>query len=106
VSPPETRRDKINHWLLALENLGGEALAWFDKIFPPETRGDKINHWFHVALPYLIAALVLMLVGRCCGGRGGGRGKTMKAPGRNIRIPRQTFADDPKGYFRNLRARR
>ncbi|KAG8366484.1 hypothetical protein BUALT_Bualt17G0084800 [Buddleja alternifolia] len=61
--------------LLAVENFGGEAMAWFDKVFPPETRGEKINHWFHVALPFLIAAAVLTVVFyfcryccRCCCG--------------------------------------
>ncbi|KAL2570382.1 hypothetical protein AAZV13_18G182100 [Glycine max] len=31
------------------------------------------------------------------------RGKTMKAPGRNIRIYRDDFERSPKNYFRNLR---
>ncbi|KAE8010097.1 hypothetical protein FH972_006490 [Carpinus fangiana] len=30
-------------------------------------------------------------------------GKTMKAPGRGDRIPRDHFARDPKAYFRDLR---
>ncbi|XP_011020616.1 PREDICTED: uncharacterized protein LOC105122928 [Populus euphratica] len=28
-------------------------------------------------------------------------GKTMKAPGRDYRIPRADFERDPKGYFKN-----
>lgn len=101
--------EKLKEALLAVENFGGEAVAWFDKVVPPETRGDKINHWFHVALPFLIAAVVLTVVicfcrccyKCCCRGR---RVRTMKAPGRNCRMPRGVFESDPKGYFRNLRA--
>lgn len=105
--------EKLKEALLSVENFGAEALAWFDNIFPPETRGDKISHWFHVALPFLIAAVVLTVVVcfcrccyRCCcrGGGGGGRMRTMKAPGRNVRMSRNVFESDPRGYFENLRA--
>ncbi|KAF7846633.1 hypothetical protein BT93_L3982 [Corymbia citriodora subsp. variegata] len=30
--------------------------------------------------------------------------KTMKAPGRDMRIPRRAFEGNPKGYFKNLRS--
>ncbi|KAF8008136.1 hypothetical protein BT93_K1966 [Corymbia citriodora subsp. variegata] len=30
--------------------------------------------------------------------------KTMKAPGRDMRIPRRTFEENPKAYFENLRS--
>ncbi|PIN11048.1 hypothetical protein CDL12_16357 [Handroanthus impetiginosus] len=100
-------REKLKEALLAMENWGAEALAWFDGVFPPETRGEKIKQWFHVAQPYLIAAVVLTMVVyfcRCCGGRGGGGVKMMKAPGRNRRMPRRDFEIDPKGYFQKLRS--
>ncbi|PIN11052.1 hypothetical protein CDL12_16361 [Handroanthus impetiginosus] len=62
----------------------------------------KIKHWFHVAQPYLIAAVVLtMVVYFCCGG---GRLKMMKAPGRNLRMPRRDFEIDPEGYFWELQS--
>ena len=32
--------------------------------------------------------------------------KTMKAPGRNVRISRESFERDPKGYFRDMINRR
>ncbi|GFP95316.1 hypothetical protein PHJA_001675900 [Phtheirospermum japonicum] len=108
--------EKLKEFLLALENLGGEALAWFDNIFPPETRASKISHWIHVALPYLITAVVLTALVCCCrcccgGGRvrtmkapgGGGKGKMMKAPGRDYKMPRRDFESNPKGYFSDLR---
>ncbi|KAL3621561.1 hypothetical protein CASFOL_036473 [Castilleja foliolosa] len=98
--------EKLKEFLHAVENLSGEALAWFDNIFPPETRASKISHWIHVASPYLITAAVLTALVCCChccccGGR---RARTMKAPGRNRRMRRDVFESDPKGYFRNLRA--
>ncbi|KAK4430109.1 hypothetical protein Salat_1311600 [Sesamum alatum] len=103
--------EKLKEALLILENLGGEALAWLDRVFPPETRGDKIHHWLHVALPYLIATVVLAVVvwfcrccRGCCLGRRGGRVRMMKAPGREYRMGRDVFESDPKGYFYNLRA--
>ncbi|OIT36865.1 hypothetical protein A4A49_36404 [Nicotiana attenuata] len=103
--------DKLKEVLLLLDNLGGQFLGWLDKVLPPETRKDKINHWFHVALPFLIASVIFAFITYCCyccccrRRRGGGRwGKTMKAPGRNCRMPRNTFESDPRSYFRNLRA--
>ncbi|PIN11050.1 hypothetical protein CDL12_16359 [Handroanthus impetiginosus] len=107
--PPDTRREKLKEALLAVENGRAKVLAWFDGVFPPETRGEKIRHWFHVAQPYLIAAVVLTLVVYfcrcCCGGpRGGRRVKMMKAPGKNHRMPRRDFENNPKGYFQNLRS--
>ncbi|CAI9756147.1 unnamed protein product [Fraxinus pennsylvanica] len=103
---------KLKEFLLAMENFGGEVVDWFDKVFPPETRGDKIHHWLHVAIPFLIMAVALILfiwICRCCcrwccSGRGSGGGKMMKAPGRNFRMQRSVFENDPKGYFWNLRA--
>nr|GLL32115.1 hypothetical protein Saspl_010887 [Ipomoea trifida]GMD13521.1 SAM and SH3 domain-containing protein [Ipomoea batatas]GMD21124.1 SAM and SH3 domain-containing protein [Ipomoea batatas] len=103
--------EKLKEFLQTIQNLGGEALQWFDQIFPPETREDTIIHWVQVALPYLIAAVVLTLLICCCRccccccrrGRGG-LGRMMKAPGRNCRMPRSAFEANPRSYFRNLRA--
>lgn len=103
--------EKLKEVFLLLNNFSGQFLHWFDKVFPPETRKNKINHWFHVALPFLIATLVFALISYCCyccccrgRGRGRGRGRTMKAPGRNCRMPRSTFESNPRDYFQNLRA--
>ncbi|KAL9149115.1 hypothetical protein ABFS82_12G089700 [Erythranthe guttata] len=109
--------EKLKEALLWLENFAGEAVSWFDGVFPPETRTDKITHWFHLAQPYLAAAVVLTVVVcfcRCCcncccrrgrgGGGGGGMVKMMKAPGRNVRMARGVFESNPRGYFRTLRA--
>ncbi|KAL6529284.1 hypothetical protein OROGR_014907 [Orobanche gracilis] len=105
--------EKLKECLLAFETLGEGPLAWFDRIFPPETRGDKISHWNHVALPYLITAVVLTTVicfcRCCCGyyrgrGSGGRRLRRMNDSGRNYRSRRDKFERDPRGYLRNIRA--
>ncbi|KAL2457795.1 Uncharacterized protein Adt_46231 [Abeliophyllum distichum] len=79
VFPPDTRGDKIHHWI-------------------------HVATPFLIAAAALI---VFICFCRCCcgcckGGRGG-RVKMMKAPGRNYRMPRNVFESDPKGYFHNLR---
>ncbi|KAL3631261.1 hypothetical protein CASFOL_024245 [Castilleja foliolosa] len=163
VSLPDSWRDNISHWLTAVSNSGRDALAWLDRVFPPGTRVQKIKLWLNLALPYLIAAVVLAVAiwvclnlcafvlrwvidavrwtartiwasarwvakliraagrwiarmmrsaGRflCARARRGVSGavrgtvKMMKAPGRNMRIPRSSFEIDPKGYFLKLRA--
>ncbi|KAL1551160.1 hypothetical protein AAHA92_19038 [Salvia divinorum] len=103
--------EKLKEALLAVENFGGEALAWFDGVFPPGTRADTVSHWFRVALPWIIAAVALTVLFyfcrcccRCCCGGGGRRVRMMKAPGRNCTMPRNDFESNPRRYFRNLRA--
>ncbi|KAK3039793.1 hypothetical protein RJ639_027106 [Escallonia herrerae] len=102
--------DKLKEFLLVLQNFGGSVLDWFDKVFPPDTRGDQLRPWPHVGAPFLIAAVVLITciwcckcLRRCCCGRGIGV-KMMKAPGRNLRMPRHVFESNPRSYFSNLRA--
>ncbi|KAK2983889.1 hypothetical protein RJ640_008048 [Escallonia rubra] len=102
--------DKLKGFLLVLQNFGRSVLDWFDKVFPPDTRGDQLRHWLHVGAPFLIAAVVLITciwcckrLCRCCCGRGR-VGKMMKAPGRNLRMPRNVFESNPRSYFSNLRA--
>ncbi|CDP00466.1 unnamed protein product [Coffea canephora] len=101
--------EKLKELWQAMENLWGQFLEWFDKIFPPETRGEKLHHWLQIALPIAIAGVVLSLLlyccYKCCCKCGGGRRvKMMKAPGRNCTMARPAFEANPKSYFRNLRA--
>uniref|UniRef100_A0A0V0GUD1 Putative ovule protein n=1 Tax=Solanum chacoense TaxID=4108 RepID=A0A0V0GUD1_SOLCH len=101
--------EKLKELFLLLNNFSGQFLSWFDKVFPPDTRKDKINHWFHVALPFLIVTMFFAVISYCCyccccRGGGRGRGRMMKAPGRNCRMQRSTFESNPRGYFRNLRS--
>ncbi|KAL5723272.1 hypothetical protein ACHQM5_006689 [Ranunculus cassubicifolius] len=54
--------------------------------------------------PYLFGLLVLFIMGKTFGGGGGsGGGKMMKAPGRDYRMPRANFENNPRSYFRGLR---
>ncbi|MCD9641077.1 hypothetical protein HAX54_026911 [Datura stramonium] len=104
--------EKLKELLLLLDNFFGQFLGWFDKVFPPDTRKEKINHWFHVALPFLIVALIFAIVSYCCcrGRRDDDDDhvyeeiRMMKAPGRNCTMSRSTFESDPKFYFQNLRS--
>ncbi|XP_037488908.1 uncharacterized protein LOC119367528 [Triticum dicoccoides] len=85
-----------------------------DELFPPETRSETLAQWVRigvtVVLPAALGALVLFWLARCCcscccGRRRGGR--TMVAPGRHgARMPRNAFEDDPRTYFRDLRAKK
>ncbi|OMO93528.1 hypothetical protein CCACVL1_06444 [Corchorus capsularis] len=47
--------------------------------------------------------LVCCVAGLLSGSEASSSRKTMKAPGRNYRIFRDDFEDDPAGYFRRLR---
>ncbi|KAK9266775.1 hypothetical protein L1049_012663 [Liquidambar formosana] len=92
VFPPETREEKLRHWLgvIAPYLIAGVAL------------------------------LMLFWCCRRCGCRGNGivtmmkvphrAGigivKMMKAPGRNFWMPRNAFESNPSSYFRNLRAKK
>ncbi|KAJ6856007.1 hypothetical protein NC651_040578 [Populus alba x Populus x berolinensis] len=79
---------------------------------------DTVVHvlqWFKKAnVPTMVAVVVIVLlflsccgclakiVGSCCGCLAWSV-KTMKAPGRNYRMPRSTFEANPSAYFRGLR---
>ncbi|CAI9756148.1 unnamed protein product [Fraxinus pennsylvanica] len=82
VFPPETRGDKIHHWL------------------------HVATSFLIMAVASILFICIFRYCCRCCMGRGFGRVcvKMMKAPGRNFRMPRSVFESDPKGYFCNLRA--
>ncbi|CAL5061733.1 unnamed protein product [Urochloa decumbens] len=87
-----------------------------DELFPPDTRSETLRQWLHVAvavvLPAALGALVLLCVARCCwrcccARRAGGGHRLMVAPGRGgARMRRDVFEDDPRRYFRDLRARK
>ncbi|KAL3501529.1 hypothetical protein ACH5RR_035978 [Cinchona calisaya] len=75
VFPPETRADKLHHWLhIALIIL----------------------------IVVVLLSCVYYCCKCCCCGKG--RVKMMKAPGRKCMMPRHIFASNPKSYFSNLRA--
>ncbi|KAF7014881.1 unnamed protein product [Triticum aestivum] len=85
-----------------------------DELFPPETRSETLAQWVRVGvtvvLPAALGALVLFWLARCCCRCCCGRrrcGRTMVAPGRGgARMPRYAFEDDPRTYFRDLRAKK
>jgi hypothetical protein len=83
-----------------------------DELLPPETRSETLRQWLHVAVTVALPALVLLCVARCCwrcccAGGARSRGRQMVAPGRGgARMPRDAFEDDPRRYFRDLRARK
>ncbi|WVZ66647.1 hypothetical protein U9M48_015837 [Paspalum notatum var. saurae] len=81
-----------------------------DDLFPPDTRSEALGWWLHVAvtvvLPAALGSLLLFCLARCCCGRRRARGgRFMAAPGRRGgRMPRGVFEDNPRLYFRDLRA--
>ncbi|CAI9756146.1 unnamed protein product [Fraxinus pennsylvanica] len=80
VFPPETRGDKIHHWL---------------RVAIP---------FIIMAVAPIVFIWIFRYCCLCRMGLGLGRVKMMKAPGRNFRMPRSVFESDPKRYFWNLRA--
>lgn len=80
VFPPETREEKIRHWI---------------HLATP-----------YMILGVVLLLVVCCCRCCCCRRRGsGGMVKMMKAPGRNYRMPRHTFESDPRSYFRGLRGK-
>ncbi|KAL9319407.1 hypothetical protein ACSQ67_015924 [Phaseolus vulgaris] len=53
-----------------------------------------------IVLVWFLWKMIKVILGCCCC-RGG---RTMKAPGRNCRISRNSFERNPRAYFRNLRS--
>lgn len=97
--------EKLKKVLVFMQYWWEEVIHWVDKVFPPETRADKFSYWVQVGTPFLITGLVLLMLICCCklcccSGRRSVR--TMKAPGRNIRMP--AFESNPRSYFQNLRS--
>ncbi|KAM7484455.1 hypothetical protein LguiA_000464 [Lonicera macranthoides] len=96
--------EKMKELVLVMEKFWGDFVGWMDKVFPPETRGKQINKWFHLAVPFLIGGLVLIMCFCCCR-LCCRRVKMMKAPGRGgYRMPRHIFETNPRSYFRSLRS--
>ncbi|KAK1306943.1 hypothetical protein QJS10_CPA10g01773 [Acorus calamus] len=123
----EIASKKLTETLHFLFNLGGQAMKKIDK---SETlrRWTDVGETFIVMALQKLKGLLLMAVetswsgltpnsGIMLGasvvlavavgwmflGKGKGmKGKTMKAPGRCYRIPRRSFEENPRGYFRNL----
>ena len=65
-----------------------------------------VLQWFRKENVPIIVTVVVVVIALLFRGRRGGpakSGKTMKAPGRNSRIPRSNFEASPSAYFRNLR---
>ncbi|XP_062190003.1 uncharacterized protein LOC133893047 [Phragmites australis] len=85
-----------------------------DELLPPETRSETLRRWLHVAvtvlIPAVLGALALYCLARCCwrcccSARAARRRTMMVAPGRGgARMPRGVFEDNPRLYFRDLRA--
>lgn len=74
VFPPETRGEKLHHWI--------HVAAPF-------------------LIAGLVLVLCICCCRCCCCGRSV---KMMKAPGRNFRMPRHVFEGNPRSYFQNLRS--
>ncbi|XP_011041793.1 PREDICTED: uncharacterized protein LOC105137667 [Populus euphratica] len=65
-----------------------------------------VLRWFKKEkVPIMVAVVVIVLLFRGCRGGPAKSVKTMKAPGRNSRIPRSNFEASPSAYFRDLRKR-
>ncbi|XAR55945.1 hypothetical protein NMG60_11036198 [Bertholletia excelsa] len=89
----------------SVEKLKGVPVL-VEQFFPADAR-DKLCNWAWAVKPWIITAAVFLLIYRCCcgGGGRGGSGKTMKAPGRNHRMRRADFEENPQAYFRSLRGK-
>ncbi|CAN6206018.1 unnamed protein product [Urochloa humidicola] len=109
-------RSKAAELAAYLATLFSALAEKVDELFPPETRSETLRQWLRVAvtvvLPAALGALVLFCLARCfcrccCGGARGARRGMMVAPGRGgARMRRDVFEDDPRRYFRDLRARK
>ncbi|KAG6767735.1 hypothetical protein POTOM_028950 [Populus tomentosa] len=65
---------------------------------------DVLEWLQKVDVPTIVAVVVIGLLLRSCYRcLTKKNGKTMKAPGRNFRIPRDDFQENPSAYFRKLR---
>ncbi|KAJ6952924.1 hypothetical protein NC653_041916 [Populus alba x Populus x berolinensis] len=73
------------------------------KFLASETVVDVLRWLKKESVPIMVAVVVIaLLFGGCCGGAAKSV-KTMKAPGRNYRMPRSDFEANPSAYFRGLR---
>lgn len=100
--------EKLKQSFELIINMSASLVKRVDDVFPPEERAEIIGKLVHMAKPYLkpgLALLFIILFFCYCGRSGGGAGKMMKAPGRNVRIPRARFEGNPRGYFRGLRGK-
>ncbi|KAH7839840.1 hypothetical protein Vadar_009482 [Vaccinium darrowii] len=60
--------EKLKKFLYVLQHLGEIIMRKVDEVFPPETREEQIKHWVQVATPYVITAVVLLILFCCCRG--------------------------------------
>ncbi|KAK1273200.1 hypothetical protein QJS04_geneDACA023307 [Acorus gramineus] len=91
---------KLKEALLLLFNLLWYALKKIDQDFSSdqETRSETLRRRIKLgALVVLPLAVGLVFLLR--------KGKMMKAPGKDCRISRRSFEQNPRRYFRNLRGK-
>ncbi|KAJ4960880.1 hypothetical protein NE237_020790 [Protea cynaroides] len=97
-------KEKLKEILVWLQHIGATLLHKFDEILLPRLKNASLRDWIIwivVALAVTLAVgLVFRKCCRCCRRR---RFRMMKAPGRDLCIPRDHFESNPADYFRNLR---
>ncbi|KAL5999942.1 hypothetical protein ACLOJK_034619 [Asimina triloba] len=99
--------NKLSELLILLENFVAYVVGKVNEAFPAETRSEQLKHWLHVAAPWALSLVLLLLCFCCCRSCCKPRNtfKMMKAPGRNYRMPRHAFETNPRSYFRDLRGK-
>ncbi|KAL5993788.1 hypothetical protein ACLOJK_038145 [Asimina triloba] len=102
---------KLSELLILLENFVAYVVEKVNEAFPAETRSEQLKHWLHVAAPWVLGLVLLLLCFRCCRScccrccKTWNILKMMKASGRNYRMPRHAFESNPRSYFRDLRGK-
>ncbi|KAL3631259.1 structural molecule [Castilleja foliolosa] len=117
VFPPGTSLQNIKRWLILALLFLVVAVVLLVAVWVCFNRCPFVLRWIVSAVRPIVSAVrrILMRIwaygrfpcrgaGRGAPGAGVGTVKLMKAPGRNLMIPRSLFENDPKSYFLNLRA--
>ncbi|PNS91702.2 hypothetical protein POPTR_019G129200v4 [Populus trichocarpa] len=89
----------------AVSDLTHKLSDQIKKFLAPETVVYVLRWFKKENVPIMVAVVVIVLLFRGCCGGSAKNVKTMKAPGRNSRIPRRNFEASPSAYFRGLRKR-